>query len=112
VPLYNLMEDAATAEISRAQVWQWLRHGAARRPSAVDGRARDAAAARRRDGVAPPRPALAASSGPLRRGEVEFLFDVATYQRLARQEFLTLADLLRSARPLSPFPHPWSLQPG
>ncbi len=28
VPLYNLMEDAATAEISRAQVWQWLRHNA------------------------------------------------------------------------------------
>jgi malate synthase len=27
VPLYNLMEDAATAEISRAQVWQWIRHG-------------------------------------------------------------------------------------
>jgi len=26
VPLYNLMEDAATAEISRAQVWQWLKH--------------------------------------------------------------------------------------
>ena len=24
VPLYNLMEDAATAELSRAQVWQWL----------------------------------------------------------------------------------------
>jgi malate synthase len=29
VPLYNLMEDAATAEISRTQVWQWVRHGAA-----------------------------------------------------------------------------------
>jgi len=28
VPLYDLMEDAATAEISRAQVWQWIRHGA------------------------------------------------------------------------------------
>jgi malate synthase len=28
VPLYNLMEDAATAEISRAQVWQWLYHRA------------------------------------------------------------------------------------
>jgi malate synthase len=28
VPIYNLMEDAATAEISRAQVWQWMRHGA------------------------------------------------------------------------------------
>jgi malate synthase len=27
VPLYYLMEDAATAEISRAQVWQWLHHG-------------------------------------------------------------------------------------
>jgi malate synthase len=26
--LYNLMEDAATAEISRAQLWQWLRHSA------------------------------------------------------------------------------------
>jgi malate synthase len=26
VPLYNLMEDAATAEISRAQVWQWVHH--------------------------------------------------------------------------------------
>ena len=28
VPLYNLMEDAATAEICRTQVWQWIRHGA------------------------------------------------------------------------------------
>ena len=27
VPLYHLMEDAATAEISRAQIWQWIRHG-------------------------------------------------------------------------------------
>ena len=25
--LYNLMEDVATAEISRSQVWQWIRHG-------------------------------------------------------------------------------------
>jgi malate synthase len=28
VPLYNLMEDAATAEISRAQIWQWLKFAA------------------------------------------------------------------------------------
>jgi len=28
VPIYNLMEDAATAEICRTQVWQWLRHSA------------------------------------------------------------------------------------
>jgi malate synthase len=34
VPIYNLMEDAATAEISRAQVWQWVRH----RAKLADGR--------------------------------------------------------------------------
>ena len=34
VPLYNLMEDAATAEISRTQNWQWLHYGA----TLVDGR--------------------------------------------------------------------------
>ncbi|KAJ1372014.1 isocitrate lyase 1 [Parelaphostrongylus tenuis] len=38
VPLYNLMEDAATAEISRAQLWQWLRHDA----KLEDGRTIDA----------------------------------------------------------------------
>jgi malate synthase len=27
VAIFNLMEDAATAEIARSQVWQWLRHG-------------------------------------------------------------------------------------
>jgi malate synthase len=35
VPINNLMEDAATAEISRAQVWQWVRHKA----KLSDGRA-------------------------------------------------------------------------
>src|SRR5471032_1875101 len=39
VPLYNLMEDAATAEISRAQLWQWHRFGA----SLADGRKIDSA---------------------------------------------------------------------
>ena len=39
VPLFNLMEDAATAEISRAQVWQWRRHDA----TLEDGRTVDAA---------------------------------------------------------------------
>ena len=42
VPLYNLMEDAATAEISRAQLWQWIRHGA----RLEDGRGIDLALAR------------------------------------------------------------------
>jgi malate synthase len=35
VPIYNLMEDAATAEICRSQVWQCVRHGA----GLSDGRA-------------------------------------------------------------------------
>ncbi len=34
VPIHNLMEDAATAEICRAQLWQWIRHNA----SLDDGR--------------------------------------------------------------------------
>jgi malate synthase len=42
VPLYHLMEDAATAEISRSQVWQWLHHGAP-----VDGTRLDGALLRR-----------------------------------------------------------------
>ena len=29
--IYNLMEDVATAEISRSQLWQWLHHGRADR---------------------------------------------------------------------------------
>ncbi len=43
VPLYHLMEDAATAEISRAQLWQWLRHSA----KLADGRMIDEALIRR-----------------------------------------------------------------
>ena len=42
VPLYHLMEDAATAEISRAQVWQWIRHKA----KLADGRTVDLALCR------------------------------------------------------------------
>ena len=34
VPIYNLMEDAATAEISRSQLWQWIHH----RARLADGR--------------------------------------------------------------------------
>jgi malate synthase len=38
VPLYNLMEDAATAEICRSQIWQWIKFGA----RLEDGRTVDA----------------------------------------------------------------------
>lgn len=43
VPLFHLMEDTATAEISRSQLWQWVRHGA----RLDDGRTVDAALFRR-----------------------------------------------------------------
>jgi malate synthase len=43
VPLYHLMEDAATAEISRAQIWQWIRHKA----HLADGRLVDQTLCRR-----------------------------------------------------------------
>ena len=39
VPIRHLMEDAATAEIARAQLWQWMRHEAG---TLDDGRAIDA----------------------------------------------------------------------
>ena len=56
VPIYNLMEDAATAEISRAQIWQWIRYeaelegGTRRHAEVLRARAgrRDGAGARRR----------------------------------------------------------------
>ncbi len=35
VPIHNLMEDAATAEISRSQIWQWVKHGAKTREGKV-----------------------------------------------------------------------------
>lgn len=44
VPLDHLMEDAATAEIARAQIWQWIRHDSGR---LEDGRDIDAALYRR-----------------------------------------------------------------
>ena len=43
VAIHNLMEDAATAEISRAQLWQWVRHGV----TTVEGSTVDAAMVRR-----------------------------------------------------------------
>jgi len=42
VPIHNLMEDAATAEIARSQIWQWIRHGAAVELEAGGARQMDA----------------------------------------------------------------------
>ena len=62
----NLMEDAATAEISRSQIWQWIRHGK------VTPRAR-ARGARRGDGQDPRRGrrrGRGRRAGPRRRGAI------------------------------------------
>jgi malate synthase len=37
VAIFNLMEDAATAEISRSQIWQWVNNGGRLAPDAPDG---------------------------------------------------------------------------
>src|SRR6202041_105899 len=64
VPLFNLMEDAATAEISRAQLWQWVHHHAVLQDAEHNGQAItaelcdeviDAELARAREAVPPAR---------------------------------------------------------
>jgi malate synthase len=40
VAIDNLMEDVATAEISRSQLWQWVRHGKVARERVLDEIAR------------------------------------------------------------------------
>jgi len=79
--IYNLMEDAATAEISRSQVWQWVRHGA----RTVEGTLVTADAIR-----AIGREEVAALDGPDRRfGEALALFEqVALSETFV--EFLTV----------------------
>ena len=97
VPIYNLMEDAATAEISRTQIWQWLKHRAA----LDDGRTvtRDGRRARRRR-VRRVREEVGANR--FERGrfdEARALFvQVATSEEL--QDFLTLPayDVLTGAQ--------------
>ncbi len=88
VPLYNLMEDAATAEISRTQVWQWIHHKAA----LDDGRPITAELFRR--ALAEEVSALSASLGAARFAEGRFADAVTLFERLstadAFADFLTL----------------------
>lgn len=74
----NLMEDVATAEISRSQIWQWIRH----RAELADGRTVDAALIR----------SLAADelagAGPERAGAWALFERVALHPDFV--EFLTL----------------------
>jgi len=82
VPLYNLMEDAATAEISRTQIWQWIHHGA----SLEDGRQVTAGLFRR---------ALAQEMDRIRQQVGEAAFAAGRYTA-ARDLFerLSLAEML------------------
>ena len=88
VPLYNLMEDSATAEICRAQVWQWLRHGV----SLADGPAVDETLVRRL--LADELDAIASSVEPERFATgryaeaAELMGELVTAERF--EEFLTL----------------------
>lgn len=85
VPIYNLMEDAATAEISRSQVWQWVRHGVSLNdgtqvtPATVQQAIRDELAAK--------------PGSPNKQVAAEIFADMMT--RTDFQEFLTTAAYAR-----------------
>jgi malate synthase A len=88
VPLYNLMEDAATAEISRAQVWQWMHHGA----RLDDGRVVTPALVR--ELLADEMAAVRTELGPFRNGDGRLKDAIALFERLvfsaSFEEFLTV----------------------
>ncbi len=102
VPLYHLMEDAATAEISRAQVWQWIHHQAA----LEDGRA--VTPALLEEIVASEKRTIAGEVGPerFRTGRFEEATDL--FVRLSTapelEEFLTLPayELIHASETTSP----------
>jgi malate synthase len=88
VPLYNLMEDAATAEISRTQIWQWLRHAA----KLDDGRTVSAALVG--ELLASEMAAVRAEIGPARYDGGRFTDAIVLFERLVfsptLEEFLTV----------------------
>jgi malate synthase len=88
VPLYNLMEDAATAEISRTQVWQWLYH----RKQLEGGRTIDRRLFRKIFVEEMNR--VAAEVGPARFHKGKFQLAARLFQEIIEQaeleEFLTL----------------------
>ncbi len=88
VPLYNLMEDAATAEISRALVWQWIHHGV----TLEDGRHVTPALFRRL--YAEEMTRLEQEGAPQRYGEERFAQARVLFERLSTaptfEDFLTL----------------------
>ena len=117
--IYGLMEDAATAEISRAQVWQWIHHGEVLddgRPVTPDlvrqlggrGAGEDPLRDRRRRLVprtGPARPvARSVRAGGAQRGRLRGVPDAAGVRRAL--EARALARLLRSGGGPGPAPTP------
>ena len=88
VPLYDLMEDAATAEISRTQVWQWIHH----RATLDDGQ--PLTVERFRTVLAEEMEGLARTLGPDRFDAGQFRAAASLFDRMstaeAFEEFLTL----------------------
>ncbi len=88
VPLYNLMEDAATSEISRAQLWQWLKYGA----TLADGR--KLTAALYDSLLAEEMVKIRAEVGPARHDRGHFPAAAELFMRMVKSgqldEFLTL----------------------
>ena len=88
VPLYNLMEDAATAEIARAQVWQWVRYGVALEDGSV------VTAARLHAVIDEEMARIAAEVGPARLERGRFADARKLFEALSTaptfEEFLTL----------------------
>jgi len=83
VPIYNLMEDAATAEISRAQVWQWVKY----RSQLKNGK--QVTAAMVKEMIHHRASELGSSNDDKLRQAARLLEDLTTNQEFA--EFLTLA---------------------
>jgi malate synthase len=84
VPLYHLMEDAATAEICRAQVWQWQRHRAKLADGSEVTRDRISAIIEQET-----RDLVAAGDASRRWNEARALFETLCTQN-AFEDFLTL----------------------
>jgi malate synthase len=89
VPIYNLMEDAATAEISRTQVWQWIRH-----PTGVLADGRRVTAELCRATIPEELDRIRALVGPERFGAGRYDLASRLFEKLSTQEnleeFLTL----------------------
>ena len=88
VPIYNLMEDAATAEISRTQVWQWLHYGS----TLADGR--KVTAELIRETIAKQLQALQTSMGPERYRQSKYDQAAGLFEHLIvskeLKDFMTL----------------------